>query len=331
MTTLPSRTYTCSIALRAVAILMAMVMALSAYARQFEVASFRHLPNDVTAFITPVRDLNDNPCALLKVEAAPEFAFSTPLGIVKREDHTGEVWLYVPAGTRKLTLKHPQWGVLRDYLLPERVEGQCTYELRLKTPPVRPEVGAGSVPGLSPGMMVVNRTDTVVISVKAPRTPFSAGVTLNGGYGGRTRTFLTGVTVWGGRQWGAFLNIATDFGNPSVPALKCGRYGDTGAATPWYSGKTRHGLLIATVGMTQRAGKHFTIMEGVGYGVNSTAWQLAPSEGGGYLSNTYFTTRGVAGQVGAMYRRGRLSFSASVISIKLAEWYGQFGIGFVIK
>ena len=48
------------------------------------------MPNDVSAFITPVRDLNDEPCALVKVEAPSDFAFSTPLGIVSRKDEVGE-------------------------------------------------------------------------------------------------------------------------------------------------------------------------------------------------------------------------------------------------
>ena len=51
------------------------------------------MPNDVSAFITPVRDLNDEPCALVKVEAPSDFAFSTPLGIVSRKDKVGEIWL----------------------------------------------------------------------------------------------------------------------------------------------------------------------------------------------------------------------------------------------
>ena len=38
--------------------------------------------NDISAFISPVRDLNGQACALLKVEAPKDFAFSSPLGIV---------------------------------------------------------------------------------------------------------------------------------------------------------------------------------------------------------------------------------------------------------
>ena len=65
-------------------------------AQRFSVASFRQLPNDVSAFIDPVRDLNDEDCGLVKVIASEDFAFSTPLGIVKRVDKVGEIWLYLP-------------------------------------------------------------------------------------------------------------------------------------------------------------------------------------------------------------------------------------------
>ena len=34
-------------------------------AQEFKVHSFRCLPNDITAWIDPVRDLNDEACALI--------------------------------------------------------------------------------------------------------------------------------------------------------------------------------------------------------------------------------------------------------------------------
>ena len=79
----------------------------------FSVESFRQLPTDVSAFIDAVRDLNDEACALLKVVAPADFAFSSPLGIVERRDKVGEIWLFLPKGSKSITLKHPQWGVLR--------------------------------------------------------------------------------------------------------------------------------------------------------------------------------------------------------------------------
>ena len=105
--------------------------ALPARAQQFSVAEFRALPNDVSAFIDPVRDLNDEDCGLIKVIAPDDFAFSTPLGIVKREDKVGEIWLYIPHGSKKITLKHPEWGVLRDYVFPCRIDSHMSYELRV--------------------------------------------------------------------------------------------------------------------------------------------------------------------------------------------------------
>ena len=84
-------------------------------AQEFIVRSFRMLPNDITAYIEPVRDLNDEACALLKVVGDKDFVFSSPLGIVKRKNDVGEIWIYLPKGSVMITIKHPQWGVLRDY------------------------------------------------------------------------------------------------------------------------------------------------------------------------------------------------------------------------
>ena len=104
-------------------------------AQEFKVHSFRCLPNDITAWVDPVRDLNDEACALIKVVGDPDFVFSTPLGIVSRKNEVGEIWLYVPHGTVKLTIKHPRWGVLRDYRFPAALESRLTYELVIASPP----------------------------------------------------------------------------------------------------------------------------------------------------------------------------------------------------
>lgn len=83
-----------------ITIMFLLLMPFSSSAQDFSVASFRLLPNDVSAFIDNVRDLNDEACALMKVEAPSDFAFSTPLGIVKRKDEVGEIWLYIIRKTK---------------------------------------------------------------------------------------------------------------------------------------------------------------------------------------------------------------------------------------
>ena len=104
-------------------------------AQEFEVRSFRCLTNDITALGGSVRDLNDEACALIKVVGDPDVVFSTPLGIVARKNEVGEIWIYVPHGTMKLTIKHPRWGVLRDYRFPSALESRLTYELVIAPPP----------------------------------------------------------------------------------------------------------------------------------------------------------------------------------------------------
>lgn len=108
------------------------------HAQQFSVQSFRQLPNDISAYIQPVKDLNDEACALIKIVGSRDFAFSTPLGIVKRKNDVGETWIYVPRGTTQITIKHPQWGVLRDYRFPSPLESRLTYELVLSAPVAMP-------------------------------------------------------------------------------------------------------------------------------------------------------------------------------------------------
>ena len=112
---------------RLIAILFCL-MSCGLAAQEFEVRSFRLLQNDITAWVNPVKDLNDEACALIKVVGDADFAFSTPLGIVARRNEVGEIWLYVPNGTVKLTIKHPKWGVLRDYKFPSALESRLTSE-----------------------------------------------------------------------------------------------------------------------------------------------------------------------------------------------------------
>ena len=132
----------------------------------FHVAEVKLLPNDVSAFITPVRDLNGDACALLKVVAPPDFAFSSPLGIVKRTDEVGEIWLYLPHGTKRITLKHPQWGVLRDYRFAHPLESHMVYEMRVALPKPKAIHTRDTI------IFTQTVTDTIVVDRHKPRLPW---------------------------------------------------------------------------------------------------------------------------------------------------------------
>ena len=88
------------------------------------------------AYITYKRiDQNGNVAALIKVVTNEKgFVFEGgTLGIVDTKQQVSEVWVWVPRGLRKITIKHPQLGQLRDYFFPVEIEAERTYEMVLTT------------------------------------------------------------------------------------------------------------------------------------------------------------------------------------------------------
>ncbi len=100
------------------------------------VASFKELPMDMTARVTsPVIDQNGDVSALIRV-VTTQTGFKWEAGmlsIVKAEHKTGEYWLYVPYGSKKLTIMHPKLGVLRNYFYPVPINKATVYEMVLTT------------------------------------------------------------------------------------------------------------------------------------------------------------------------------------------------------
>jgi hypothetical protein len=105
-------------------------------AQNISVASFKSVPDDMTArAIAPVQDNNGEKCALIKMRTTEKgFVFEGDmLGIAKTEQKTGEVWVYVPYGAKKITIKHQQLGVLDSYIYPEAIKEATVYIMELTT------------------------------------------------------------------------------------------------------------------------------------------------------------------------------------------------------
>jgi len=82
-------------------------------------------------------DQNGETCALIKVETTVDgFSWDVgSLGIVDAKRVGGEIWVYVPFGVRRITVSHPDFGVIRDYAFPRPLERARTYILKLNTLP----------------------------------------------------------------------------------------------------------------------------------------------------------------------------------------------------
>lgn len=288
---------------------------------KFKVTGFRVLSNDVSAFITPVRDLNNEACALLKVVARQDFAFSSPLGIVKRKDEVGEIWLYLPKGTRRITIKHPRWGVLRNYRLPLALESHVAYEMTISEPRIPMAYEHDTV------ILTKTIVDTVAVKRKRPRLPmtFHALFTLSMHQNGPS----WGVMLAAMRRHGMFVHVSSDFRSIGNTRFTCDEEGyiDDSGTMPYYTGETRHSNWTATAGVIHRLCSVLSVFEGIGYGRAATAWQLAESEGGGSALNDGLTHKGVAGELGLMATFGRINISASVLTIAGQQWQGCVGVG----
>lgn len=325
---------TCAmISLRAIRAIVMVVMALiiavpESAAQRFSVASFRTLPNDVSAFINPVRDLNDEDCGLVKVMGSEDFAFSTPLGIVKRVDNVGEVWLYLPRGSKKITIKHPKWGVLRDYLFPERIDSHMTYELKIDEPVTLSLESVGTMPiAAHTDTLVVTRVDTLVVQQQKKIVAFNVDALATFAYGGKSREALGGILLMALRRHGAFIHASTNFGAIGSTVGDCGRHGEIDGKLPFYSGLTRHSALLINGGAAHRLSDRLVIFEGLGYSSVAVGWELAPSEGGGYVKNDYYSVSDISFEAGVMVTLGRVAVSASAVTIKGKSWFGAVGVG----
>ena len=288
---------------------------------KFKVTGFRVLSNDVSAFITPVRDLNNEACALLKVVARQDFAFSSPLGIVKRKDEVGEIWLYLPKGTRRITIKHPRWGVLRNYRLPLALESHVAYEMTISEPRIPMAYEHDTV------ILTKTIVDTVAVKRKRPRLPMTFHVlfTISMHQNGPS----WGVMLAAMRRHGMFVHVSSDLRSIGETRFTCdeeGYIGDNGTM-PYYTGETRHSNWTATAGAIHRLCSVLSVFEGIGYGRAATAWQLAESEGGGSALNDGLTHKGIAGELGLMATFGRINISASVLTIAGQQWQGCVGVG----
>ncbi|HIZ91555.1 MAG TPA: hypothetical protein H9807_05505 [Candidatus Bacteroides merdavium] len=299
-------------------------------AQEFIVRSFRMLPNDITAYIEPVRDLNDEACALLKVVGDKDFVFSSPLGIVKRKNDVGEIWIYLPKGSVMITIKHPQWGVLRDYRFPHPLESRMTYELTLNPPlgyqrPVE-------LPALEKHPLLPDTTRHLIGHLpmppterpRRPREPWRRLLLINMGLQGDGPS--AGLRIALMRRHGAYLMAQKDFHAMPRTEGECDRNGISTGATeaPYYTGRTENGRWMLMAGGIHRIVGDFCLYEGLGYGQRNLAWE---QDNGTLLRNRDYSRRGLSAEAGCLYRFYRIAVSAGVMTIQGRYWEAAVGLG----
>ena len=116
--------------------LFLLMLSLTAQTQQIAVKSFRQLENDLDArAYYPKEDKNGEKAAIIKIvttETGFEFDAGS-IGIVNSVQKTSEIWLYVPRGSKVVTIKHPKLGLLRNYAYPQSIGAGEVYEMVLAT------------------------------------------------------------------------------------------------------------------------------------------------------------------------------------------------------
>ena len=140
------------------------------------VKSFEPRVNDITARVeAPKKDQNGDLCAIIKVVTNQTGFIWEPdaLGIISADYKTGEYWLYVPYGARRLTIKHEKLGILRDYMYPVPIEKAGVYIMELTTGKVKTTVEPEQIVSQ---WLVINSvpsgTDIYIDDKPANQTPY---------------------------------------------------------------------------------------------------------------------------------------------------------------
>jgi hypothetical protein len=162
---------------RAFFLILFLIFVGSIYSQNISVSSFKLLATDLTANTsgTMEQDQNGETAALIKVVTTQTgFSFDGgAMGIVKTVLKPSEIWVYVPRGLKKITISHPQLGILRDYYFNIPIDAARTYEMKLVTGEVRTIVQEGNYSQY----LVIQVTPTdAIVEVNNELIPVSDGI-----------------------------------------------------------------------------------------------------------------------------------------------------------
>ena len=91
---------------------------------------------NVTSLIGSMNQMEDNTgeaCAVLRVRMPDnDFEVEPNLGVVRREMKTGELLLWIPVGTKRLTVRHYGVMPLAGYEIPVKLEPKVTYDAEIE-------------------------------------------------------------------------------------------------------------------------------------------------------------------------------------------------------
>jgi hypothetical protein len=259
------------------------------------VPSFRTLEKDLLARTQPRLDLNDVPCAIVRVSAADIETYTFEGNIIGDVIYqSGEALVYMTKGSRNITIKSNKFGMLK-FDFPQRLEKQVVYKLDLKL--ILPED---------------QKRKTLIMA--------------EGGFHPSHTSFgvMAGIVA----KHGAYVRFRSDFGSTSAD-LECddtGALTSGGTGTPYYiEGSSAKSRLSITGGYLYRFIKPLYGYIGGGYGQRTLVWETVEGE---WVKNIDHSASGIAAEIGLIgqYKGMALSLGVQTINFKYMEL--NVGVGF---
>lgn len=113
-------------------LLLLIVAAGQLRAQDIQISRFERNYTSLIASVNPVYDNTGEACAVLRFYVREkDFIVEPNLGMMKQEVLPGEIRIWVPKGTKRLTVRKQDWMPLTGYEIPVVIEPKVTYDVEL--------------------------------------------------------------------------------------------------------------------------------------------------------------------------------------------------------
>ena len=283
----------------------------------FYVQSFKKLEWDLDARSNyPMLDQNNRKAALIKV-VIPDSGFDFDvgvMGVVGVKQEVGEIWVYVPEGVRKMTIRHKGYGIIRDYEFDCPIESASVYELVLH------------VPRHQESKVIVRDSIVYVptpVNVETPRKRKRLGISVLA-VGSVPDPSFGAMAVWNPKRLGAYLK-ATGNLKPSNYTYICHEDGTTDNGYIWTSGKGHVSRMTVTGGGIFRCLDWLSVSAGAGYGKRFLLWRDSKDN---FAKVSEASSQGFAADLGSILRFGHITAYLGANTIGFKYFYPELGVGF---
>lgn len=260
-------------------------------AQEIKVKSFEKLERDLIARTQERLDLNDEPCAVVRVTVPRVKEMTFEGNIVGDVIYTpGEALVYLADRSNSLTIKSESFGTMK-YTFPERVKKQVAYRLSLQ---------------------LILSEDQKVRTLVMPVM----------GVGGVTSYGLMLALV---RKTGPYVKVKANFKTMSAD-LECDDQGviDGTDKYAWFTGETKKTRFAVTGGVIQRIKSNIYAYGGLGYGQSNYGWLTTDGE---WVKNSDHSYKGLEFDLGAIYRYKNLAVSLGYQTNSFKYHEATIGVG----